>query len=41
VHADIRAPARQTILPPDLFRRFEALSFWREPHLNPRNVNIV
>jgi sulfotransferase len=41
VHPDIRAPARQTILPPDLFRRFENLSFWREPHLNPRNVKIV
>jgi hypothetical protein len=41
VQPNIRAPARQTILPPDLFRRFENLSFWREPHLNPRNVKIV
>jgi hypothetical protein len=44
--AKTNGSAEQTIhfisgLPPDLFRRFENLSFWREPHLNPRNVKIV
>ena len=32
---------RDTILPPDLFRRFENDSFWRNPELNPRKVLIV
>lgn len=32
---------RDTILPPDLFRRFENDSFWRNPDLNPRKVLIV
>jgi sulfotransferase len=33
--------ARATILPPDLFRRFENDSFWRHPELNPRKVLVV
>ncbi len=32
---------RDSILPPDLFRRFENDSFWRNPELNPRKVLIV
>lgn len=32
---------RATILPPDLFRRFENDAFWRDPKLNPRGVRIV
>lgn len=32
---------RQTILPPDLFRRFENDAFWREPALNVRSVRVV
>lgn len=32
---------RETILPPDLFRRFEEDSFWRNPALNQRRVPIV
>ncbi|MBW4053385.1 MAG: sulfotransferase [Proteobacteria bacterium] len=32
---------RETILPPELFRRFESDSFWRNPELNPRKVRIV
>jgi sulfotransferase len=32
---------RATILPPDLFRRFENDAFWRDPKLNPRGVHIV
>lgn len=32
---------RQTILPPDLFRRFESDAFWCDPRVNPRGVRIV
>ena len=32
---------RQTILSPDLWRRFESDSFWRDPAFNKRNVRIV
>jgi sulfotransferase len=32
---------RQTILPPDLFRRFENDAFWRDPQLNLRGVRVV
>jgi sulfotransferase len=32
---------RETVLPPDLFRRFENDSFWRSPELNRRQVMIV
>ncbi|GLQ93085.1 sulfotransferase family protein [Dyella acidisoli] len=41
VRSRVGATARQTILPPDLFRRFENDSFWRDPQLNPRGVRIV
>jgi sulfotransferase len=37
----VRPNERQTILPPDLFRRVEADSFWRDPALNSRGVRIV
>jgi sulfotransferase len=37
----IAAVERQTILPPDLFRRVEADSFWRDPALNLRGVRVV
>lgn len=36
-----RAAKRETVLPPDLFRRFENDSFWRNPNLNLRKVAIV
>jgi sulfotransferase len=32
---------RQTILPPDLWRRFEEASIWRVPEFNTRAVSIV
>ncbi|HET7332276.1 sulfotransferase [Dyella sp.] len=41
VRAHVAATARQTILPPDLFHRFESDPFWRDPQLNPRGVRIV
>jgi sulfotransferase len=37
----VRPQERATILPPDLFRRVEADSFWRDPAVNLRNVPIV
>ena len=37
----VRAVERKTILPPDLFRRVEQDSFWRDPTLNPHAVTIV
>ena len=36
-----RMAKRETVLPPDLFRRFENDSFWRNANLNPRKVHIV
>jgi len=41
VRARVAATARQTILPPDLFHRFESDPFWRDPQINPRGVRIV
>ncbi len=43
VRARVSATAarRDTVLPPDLFRRFENDAFWRNPELNPRKVLIV
>lgn len=32
---------RSTILPPDVFRRFEHDAFWRDPQANPHGVLIV
>ncbi|HUN43173.1 MAG TPA: sulfotransferase [Acetobacteraceae bacterium] len=37
----VRANERRTILPPDLFRRVEQDSFWRDPAVNVRGVKIV
>lgn len=37
----VRATERSTILPPDLFRRVEADSFWQDPAVNLRGVRIV
>jgi sulfotransferase len=41
VGAQVRYVERQTILPPDLFRRFENDSFWTDPALNLRRVRVV
>jgi len=32
---------RQTVLPPDIFQRFVADAFWRDPGANARNVPII
>jgi sulfotransferase len=37
----VRPNERQSILPPDLWRRFEVDSFWSEPAWNLRGVRIV
>ncbi|HUB13354.1 MAG TPA: sulfotransferase [Acetobacteraceae bacterium] len=37
----VRPTDRRTILPPDLFRRMEQDSFWRDPAVNIRGVKIV
>jgi sulfotransferase len=41
VRAKVGASPRQTILPPDVFRRFENDAFWRNPQLNTHGVQIV
>lgn len=41
VQRQIRPSERQTILPPDLFRRYEGDSFWLDPALNFRRVRVV
>jgi sulfotransferase len=37
----IRPTERPSILPPDVFRRVEGDSFWRDPSANPRGVRVV
>jgi sulfotransferase len=41
VGRSVRVTERTTILPPDLFRRVEADSFWQDPAVNLRGVRIV
>lgn len=41
VRPKISPRTRQTVLPPDVFRRFENDSFWRNPQLNIHNVHII
>ena len=33
--------ARDTVLPPQLFHRFDNDTFWREPQANRHNVTII
>jgi sulfotransferase len=37
----VKAEKRETILPPDLFRRYEGDSFWNDPSFNRRRVRVV
>lgn len=41
VRTSVRAVERKTILPPDLFKRVEADSFWMDPTVNFRGVRVV
>jgi sulfotransferase len=37
----VEAKSRTTILPPDIFQRYEKDNFWNEPSLNLRGVRVV
>jgi sulfotransferase len=37
----VKAEPRETILPPEIFRRYTNDNFWDDPALNPRGVRIV
>ena len=41
VHRKVEARTRKTILPPDLFHRFEKDSFWRNPQQNLNKVKVI
>ncbi len=41
VRRKIEARERATVLPPDVFRRFENDAFWRDPQLNLRGVQVI
>jgi sulfotransferase len=41
VHRKVAASERATILPPDVFRRFENDAFWTNPQMNLRGVQVV
>ena len=41
VGRQVRPNERPTILPPDVFRRFEGDNFWREPSVNPHGVTVI
>ncbi len=41
VHPVAASITRQTILPPDLWRRYEGESIWGDPAFNTRNVRVV
>ena len=37
----VKAEKRETILPPDIFRRYEGDNFWNDPSFNRRRVRVV
>jgi sulfotransferase len=37
----VQAVPRATILPPDVFQRFETAAFWMDPRQNPRKVVVI
>ena len=41
VRSKVEPAERQTILPPEIVRRFENDAFWRDPALNIRGVRVV
>lgn len=41
VRKKVEARDRSSVLPPDVFRRFENDMFWLDPALNPRGVRVV
>ncbi len=41
VRPKVEPVARASVLPPDLFSRYENEAFWLDPALNPRKVKVV
>lgn len=41
VHSSVNTNQRATILPPDLFQRFERDDFWKVPQLNRNKIPII
>jgi sulfotransferase len=41
VRSKVAVRERTSVLPPDVFRRFENDAFWNDPSLNPRQVRVV
>jgi sulfotransferase len=41
VRGQVKAEARETLLPPDLFNRFIHDAFWRDPARTPAGLRVV
>jgi sulfotransferase len=41
VRGTVKAEQRETLLPPDLFKRFANDAFWRDPNRTPPGLRIV
>ena len=41
VGRQVKRETRETILPPDIFRRYENDNFWNDPALNTRRVRVI
>jgi sulfotransferase len=41
IRPKVAATLRRSILPPDVFRRFENDAFWQNPQLNPNGVTVI
>jgi sulfotransferase len=41
VHRTVRSDERLTLLPPDLWSRYEGENFWRDGAFNTRGVRVV
>ncbi len=41
VRSAVQAHLRPTVLPPDLFKRYECLAFWQDPAQLPTTVHMV
>lgn len=41
VRGTVKAEPRETLLPPDLFKRFANDAFWRDPARRPANLRVV
>lgn len=41
VRPRVEFQAREPIIPPDLFKKYESTHFWDKPELNPRHIKII